>query len=45
MLRLGINPSQVDFSLITPEDDAEIGAAYGNANSTTSNFNPASYFK
>jgi hypothetical protein len=44
--RLGIEPT-VDFSVITPEDDAEINAAFGVNTSTQAQggFNPQTYFK
>jgi hypothetical protein len=48
MLRLGINPvevEQVDFSVVTPEDEAEIMSAYGISQSTTTSFDPGNFFK
>lgn len=44
--RLGIEPT-VDFSVITPEDDMEINAAFGinSTSPTETGFNPQNYFK
>ncbi len=45
-LRLGINPTQVDFSTLNTDENAEIDAVLGSTNTSTAQttFNPGSYF-
>ena len=45
-LRLGIDPTQLDFSVITPDEDAAIDAEFGATSGSTSapTFDPARYY-